>query len=59
VRFTLKAGDLLAFDNARLLHGREAFDGNVGSRWLRGCYGAREELHSQLRMQRRRRRREA
>ena len=57
LRFTLKAGDLLAFDNARLLHGREAFDGNVGSRWLQGCYGAREELHSQLRMQSRRRRR--
>ena len=57
LRFTLKTGDLLAFDNARLLHGRETFDGNVGSRWLQGCYGAREELHSQLRMQSRRRRR--
>lgn len=56
LRFTLRAGDLLAFDNARLLHGREAFDGNIGSRWLQGCYGAREELHSQLRMQSRRRR---
>ena len=56
LRFTLRAGDLLAFDNARLLHGREAFDGNIGSRWLQGCYGAREELHSQLRMQSRRHR---
>ena len=57
LRFTLKAGDLLAFDNARLLHGREAFDGTIGARWLQGCYGAREELHSLLRMQRRVRRR--
>ncbi|MFT5578146.1 MAG: gamma-butyrobetaine dioxygenase [Paraglaciecola psychrophila] len=46
----LQPGDLLAFDNRRIFHGRTGFDASRGDRWLRGCYGEREELWSQLRI---------
>ncbi|ORX34984.1 taurine catabolism dioxygenase TauD, TfdA family-domain-containing protein [Kockovaella imperatae] len=50
-QFTMKAGDLVLFDNRRILHARQAFteysaekkkemgivDGEV-NRWLKGCY---------------------
>ena len=49
-RLRLRPGDLAAFDNRRVLHGRTAFDTASGRRWLRGCYGEREELESRLRM---------
>ena len=49
VRFRLQPGDLLILDNRRVLHGRTAFDGS-GRRWLRGCYGEREDIWSRLRM---------
>lgn len=38
IRFLLRAGDLVMFDNCRLLHGRTAFDPAEGSRHLQGCY---------------------
>ncbi len=38
LRFLLKAGDLVMFDNCRLLHGRTAFDAAEGLRHLQGCY---------------------
>lgn len=57
VEITLRAGELLAFDNARLLHGRRGFDSSTGARWLQGCYGEREELHSALRIIARQKRR--
>ena len=46
----LRPGDLLAFDNRRVLHGRTGYDLDSGERWLRGCYVEREELHSRLRI---------
>ena len=48
--FKLEAGDMLCFDNRRVLHGRTSFDPTSGGRWLRGCYMEREELWSGLRM---------
>jgi len=36
--FHLKAGDLVAFNNRRILHGRTAFDQSRVSRHLEGCY---------------------
>jgi len=54
--FDYLPGDLMLFDNRRVLHGREAFDAAEGRRWLRGCYLEREELESALRMAARRRR---
>jgi gamma-butyrobetaine dioxygenase len=50
LQLRLRAGELAAFDNRRMLHGRTAFDPSTGRRWLRGCYSEREELESRLRM---------
>jgi gamma-butyrobetaine dioxygenase len=38
IRFLLKAGDLVMFDNCRLLHGRTGFNPAEGLRHLQGCY---------------------
>ena len=48
--FKLGVGDMICFDNRRVLHGRTSFDPTSGERWLRGCYMEREELWSGLRM---------
>ncbi len=55
----LKSGDLLGFDNRRVLHGRTAYDPTTGERRLRGCYVERDELLSRLRILERHRRFEA
>ncbi|MFD2191693.1 TauD/TfdA family dioxygenase [Pistricoccus aurantiacus] len=49
-RFTYRSGDLVIFDNRRLLHARDAFEGSTGHRWLQGCYMERDEIRSRLRM---------
>ena len=38
IRFRLGNGDLVMFDNRRLLHGRTSFDIREGKRHLQGCY---------------------
>lgn len=38
IRFLLAQGDLVMFDNTRLLHGRTGFDPAEGLRHLQGCY---------------------
>jgi gamma-butyrobetaine dioxygenase len=38
IRFLLGQGDLVMFDNCRLLHGRTGFDPAQGLRHLQGCY---------------------
>jgi gamma-butyrobetaine dioxygenase len=38
LRFRLDDGDLMMFDNRRLLHGRTGFDPAEGLRHLQGCY---------------------
>lgn len=38
LRFRLADGDLMMFDNRRLLHGRTGFDPAEGHRHLQGCY---------------------
>jgi gamma-butyrobetaine dioxygenase len=48
--FDYRPGDLVAYDNRRILHGREAFSGDKGERWLQGCYSERDELRSRLRV---------
>ncbi|MBZ9568031.1 MULTISPECIES: TauD/TfdA family dioxygenase [Modicisalibacter] len=50
MRFTYRPGDLVIFDNRRLLHARDAFAGDSGQRWLQGCYLERDEVRSRLRM---------
>lgn len=48
--FKLKAGEMIVFDNRRVLHGREAFDPSTGFRHLHGCYVDRGEFASRLRL---------
>ncbi len=56
IRFTYRPGDLVIFDNRRLLHARDAFEGTSGHRWLQGCYMERDEIRSRYRMVQRARR---
>lgn len=50
VRLRLQAGDLMVFDNRRVLHARTAFDTRAGARRLRGCYMDRDEILSRIRV---------
>ncbi len=43
----LSAGELITYDNSRILHGRESFDANTGQRHLQGCYMNREDVANQ------------
>jgi len=45
----LAPGSMVAFDNRRVLHGRDAFDPSTGERWLRGFYINRTDIDSRLR----------
>jgi len=59
IRFLLEAGDLVMFDNCRLLHGRTGFDPSEGLRHLQGCYIDSDAPRSLWRVLRRRRRQAA
>ncbi|MGF1529569.1 MAG: TauD/TfdA family dioxygenase [Candidatus Competibacterales bacterium] len=48
--FKLDPGELLMFDNVRLLHGRTAFDPRTGHRHLQGCYIDRDGPRSLYRV---------
>ncbi|MCM5703850.1 TauD/TfdA family dioxygenase [Larsenimonas salina] len=52
VRFALGGGELMMFDNSRVLHGRTSYDTSEGHRHLQGCYldtdGPRERYASLL-----------
>lgn len=50
LRFKLKAGDLMVFDNRRVLHGRAAFNPQSGPRHLQGCYIDTDDFLSRLRV---------
>ncbi len=54
IRFLLNAGDLVMFDNRRLLHGRTGFDPAEGVRHLQGCYIDIDSPRSWYRVMRRR-----
>lgn len=53
IDFAFRPGDLVGFDNRRVLHGRSAFDAGGGARHLRGCYADRDDCYSRLRVLRR------
>jgi len=55
IRFLLRSGDLVMFDNCRLLHGRTGFDPAEGLRHLQGCYIDIDGPRSLYRVLRRRR----
>lgn len=48
--YQLRPGDLLAFDNHRVMHGRTAFDPSLGRRHMRSCHVDRDGVFSQLRV---------
>ena len=48
VEFRLSKGDILCFDNRRILHGRTSFNPHSGNRHLQGYYVEREEVNSKL-----------
>ena len=50
VKCQLRPGEMVIFDNRRILHGRSAFDPNSGSRHLRGYYIDHNEVNSRIRV---------
>ncbi len=50
ITFKLNGGEMVVFDNRRVLHGRARFDPNTGFRHLHGCYVDRGEFNSRLRV---------
>ena len=46
---TLGPGEMVMFDNRRVLHGREGFDPGSGERHLRGFYVEHNEVNSRIR----------
>mmetsp|Transcript_17694 Transcript_17694/g.23170 ORF Transcript_17694/g.23170 Transcript_17694/m.23170 type:complete len:97 (+) Transcript_17694:2-292(+) len=44
LRFRLQQGDLICFNNRRMLHGREAFKSHNGERHLQGCYNTIDDF---------------
>lgn len=53
LKFRLRDGDLVVFDNQRTLHGRTAFSSAKFPRHLRGCYLTRDSVYSAAAMLRR------
>lgn len=50
LEYVLQQGEMVIFDNLRLLHGRESFDPASGDRHLRGYYIEHNEVESRIRM---------
>ncbi|HMB10437.1 TauD/TfdA family dioxygenase [Saliniramus sp.] len=50
ITLKLDAGQVLVFDNRRMLHGRKSFDPTTGGRHLQGCYLDTSEVLSRMRM---------
>jgi gamma-butyrobetaine dioxygenase len=46
----LRGGEMVAFDNHRVLHGRTAFSADIRRRHLRQCHVDRTEFHSRFRI---------
>ena len=51
--FRYQSGDLLGFDNRRILHGRRSYSASTGVRYIEGIYADRDELDSKIRTLRR------
>jgi gamma-butyrobetaine dioxygenase len=53
LQFRLGDGELVVFDNQRILHGRTAFSSGRHARHLRGCYLTRDSVYSNAALLRR------
>ncbi|MFT4792420.1 MAG: gamma-butyrobetaine dioxygenase [Paracoccaceae bacterium] len=49
MKFLMKGGECMTFDNHRIVHGREAYTASSGERYLRGTYTDRAEMRSTYR----------
>ena len=50
IETTLQPGEMVVFDNQRILHGRARFDPNSGERHLRGYYVEHNEIENRIRI---------
>ena len=50
IQFLLEPGDMMIFDNHRVIHGRTHYDDAGGARHLRTMEMSREEFHNRLRL---------
>ena len=50
IKFRAEAGHCVVFDNHRVVHGRESYVAESGSRHLRGCYTDRAAMRSTYRI---------
>ena len=50
IEFKLGAGEMLVFNNQRLMHGRTAFDPSASKRHIRSCHVDLDEFYSRLRI---------
>ena len=50
IKFRSEAGNCVVFDNHRIVHGREGYVAESGSRHLRGCYTDRAAMRSTYRI---------
>ncbi len=50
IEYVLRPGEMVVFDNQRILHGRASFDPNSGERHLRGYYIEHNEVENRIRM---------
>ena len=50
ISYKMKEGDILVFDNKRVLHARTSFDTSKTTRWLQGCYVEWDEVYSTFRI---------
>lgn len=50
MRYAFRPGDMVVFDNRRILHGRTPIDADGGTRVLHGTYIDHDEIYSRLRV---------
>jgi gamma-butyrobetaine dioxygenase len=50
IQFRLQPGEMVAFDNKRILHGRKAFDVASGERHYQGFYIEKNEIDNRIRV---------
>jgi gamma-butyrobetaine dioxygenase len=50
IEFTLRAGEMLVFNNQRLMHGKMAFDPASSKCHIRSCHVDLDEFYSRLRI---------
>ena len=50
IQFLIEPGDMMIFDNQRVIHGRTVYDESSGIRHLRTMEMSREDFHNRLRL---------